>query len=402
MEEGFRDPQLHVVGEAAAFATALDGFVGKGMPAGVDEVMIGESVLDHDFVQRLRAKVALFILLYHAGPRFLIRRADQARFQLNDMRILLSTTSYQDTPGEHHALLESQGFEIHRERGPLPESRMLELAGEFDAFLCGDDEITKAVLDKALPRLRVISKYGIGLDKIDVAECTACKLPVLFTPGVNHTTVAEHTFCLLLALVRNLVDSANAVRAGQWKRVTGHEIWNKTMGIVGLGRIGQEVAKRAQAFGMKVHALDPYWPEAFAAEHGVVRHEVVETMLPEIDVLSLHANLSESTRHLIRADRIALAKPELLVINTSRAELVHMPDMIAALDDGRVGGYGTDVLDEEPPPPDHPLLRHPKALITPHIGSRTFESVPRQALRATLNLVNFLGGKEDVIQANRW
>ena len=219
------------------------------------------------------------------------------------MRILLTTTSYQDTPGDHHALLEAQGFEIHRERGPLPESRMLELAGEFDAFLCGDDEITRAVLDKSLPRLRVISKYGIGLDKIDVAACTEKKLPVLFTPGVNHTTVAEHTFCLLLALVRNLVDSANAVRNGQWKRVTGHEIWNKTMGIIGLGRIGQEVAKRALAFGMKVHALDPYWPEAFAKENGIERHETIETMLPHIDVLSLHANLSESTRHLVNAER---------------------------------------------------------------------------------------------------
>lgn len=317
-------------------------------------------------------------------------------------RILLSTTSYQDTPGEHHALLAAQGFDVHRERGPLPESRMLELAGDFDAFLCGDDEITKAVLDKSLPRLRVISKYGIGLDKIDVAECTARKLPVLFTPGVNHTTVAEHTFCLLLALVRNLVDSANAVRAGQWKRMTGHEIWNKAMGIVGLGRIGQEVAKRALAFGMKVHALDPYWPEAFAAENGITRHEKIETMLPEIDVLSLHANLSESTRHLVNAERIKLCRKDLLVINTSRAELVNMPDIIAALDAGTAGGYATDVLDEEPPPADHPLLRHPKALITPHIGSRTYESVPRQAMRSTLNLVNWLKGGKDVIQANRW
>ncbi len=317
-------------------------------------------------------------------------------------RVLLTTTSYQDTPGEHHDLLASQGFDVHCERGPLPESRMLELAGDFDAFLCGDDEITKAVLDKAQPRLRVISKYGIGLDKIDVAECTARKLPVLFTPGVNHTTVAEHTFCLLLALVRNLVDSANAVRNGEWKRVTGHEIWSKTMGIVGLGRIGQEVAKRAQAFGMEVHALDPYWPEAFAKENNITRHETVESMLPHLDVLSLHANLSESTRHLIRADRMALVKKDLLVVNTSRAELVNMPDMIAALNGGQIGGYATDVLDEEPPPADHPLLRHPKALITPHIGSRTYESVPRQAMRATLNLVNFLKGEKDVIQANKW
>ncbi len=317
------------------------------------------------------------------------------------MRVLLTTTSYQDTPGDHHALLESQGFDIHRERGPLPESRMLELAGEFDAFLCGDDEITKAVLDKALPRLKVISKYGIGLDKIDVAECTERRVPVLFTPGVNHTTVAEHTFCLLLALVRNLVDSANSVREGQWKRVTGHEIWNKKIGIVGLGRIGQEVAKRALAFGMEVHGMDLYWPEAFAKDHPVARHDCIETLIAQVDVLSLHANLSESTRHLVRADRIVLAKKGMLVVNTSRAELVHMPDMIAALNDGSIGGYATDVLDEEPPPANHPLLRHPKALITPHIGSRTYESVPRQAMRATLNLVNYLSGAADVIQANK-
>lgn len=318
------------------------------------------------------------------------------------MRILLTTTSYQDTPGDHHALLAAQGYDIHRERGPLPEKRMLELAGDFDGFLCGDDEITLAVLEKSAPRLRVISKYGIGLDKIDVAACTERKMPVLFTPGVNHTTVAEHTFCLLLALVRNLVDSANSVRNGQWKRVTGHEIWNKTIGIVGLGRIGQEVAKRALAFGMKVHALDPYWPEKFATENGVTRHEQIETMLPHLDVLSLHANLSDSTRHLVNAARLALSKPELLVVNTSRAELVHMPDVIAALDGGKLGGYATDVLDEEPPPADHPLLKHPKALITPHIGSRTYESVPRQAMRATLNLVNFLSGQPDVIQANKF
>lgn len=318
------------------------------------------------------------------------------------MRVLLTTTSYQDTPGDHHALLEGQGFDIHRERGPLPESRMLELAGDFDAFLCGDDEITEAVLDKALPRLKVISKYGIGLDKIDVAECTARKLPVLFTPGVNHTTVAEHVFCLMLAHVRNLVDSANSVRAGQWKRVTGHELWQKKIGLIGLGRIGQEVAKRARAFDMEVHALDLYWPEAFATEHGIKRHTEFESLLAECDVVSLHTNLSEQTKHLIKAERIAIMKPGALLVNTARAELVHQGDLLEALNSGKLGGYATDVLDEEPPPADHPLLNHPKALITPHIGSRTFESVPRQAMRSTLNLINYLGGKPEVIQANKW
>ena len=133
-------------------------------------------------------------------------------------RVLLTTTSFQDTPGRHHDLLAAAGVEVVRERGPLPESRMLELAGQFDAFLCGDDAITRAVIEKSLPRLKVISKYGIGLDKIDVKCATEKKIPVLFTPGVNHTTVAEHTFLLLLALEKNLLFHCDSTRSGGWKR----------------------------------------------------------------------------------------------------------------------------------------------------------------------------------------
>jgi D-3-phosphoglycerate dehydrogenase / 2-oxoglutarate reductase len=317
-------------------------------------------------------------------------------------RILLTTTSYQDTPGPHHQLLEAQGYEIVRERGPLGEERMLELAGEFDAFLCGDDAITARVIDKALPRLKVISKYGIGLDKIDVATATARRLPVLFTPGVNHTTVAEHAFCLALALVRNLVDIAVATRAGRWLRPTGHELWQKSMGVFGLGRIGKEVVKRARGFDMPAHGFDIYWPEDFAAEYGVVRHASVESLFAASDVLSLHANLSPETHHVVNAERLALLPDGAILLNTSRGELVDNHAVLAALDSGKLAGYGADVLDVEPPPPDHPLLRHPKALITSHIGSRTYESVPRQAMMATRNLVAFLSGEGEFHQANRF
>ena len=119
-------------------------------------------------------------------------------------RILLTTTSFQDTPGEHHQILADTGWEIVRARGPLNEAQILALVGDIDAFICGDDAITRAVLEKARPRLRIISKYGIGVDKIDVKTATEFGIPVLFTPGVNHTTVAEHTFLLLLALEKNL------------------------------------------------------------------------------------------------------------------------------------------------------------------------------------------------------
>ena len=317
-------------------------------------------------------------------------------------RVLLTTTSYQDTPGPHHELLEGQGWEIVRERGPLPEERMLELAGEFDAFLCGDDAITAAVIDKSLPRIKVISKYGIGLDKIDVNHASSKRLPVLFTPGVNHTTVAEHTFGLLLCLVKHLVTVAGAARQGEWKRITGHEIMGKTMGIVGLGRIGKEVAIRAKAFGMPVIAFDPYWDEEFAAAHGVDRCASMDEVLTRADIVSLHCFLNEETRGMINAAKIAEMKNDAIILNCARGEIVVSEDVAAALESDKLGGYGADVLDQEPPSADHVLLRAPNTVITSHIGSRTYESVVRQAMRATNNLVNFLKGDPDFIQANKF
>ena len=321
-------------------------------------------------------------------------------------RILLSTTSYQDTPGPHHALLESQGFEIVRERGPLPEKAMLELAGEFDAFLCGDDAITRAVIDQFHPRLKVISKYGIGLDKIDVAYATEKKLPVLNTPGVNHTTVAEHTFGLLLGITKKIIENAIEVSAGKWiagwKKPVGHEILGSTMGIIGLGRIGKEVATRAKAFGMSVIAYDPYFDEAFAAEHGVTRCATMDEVLLGANVVSLHCFLDENTRGMINAEKIAEMKDGVIVLNCARGELVETDDIAAALVSGKVGGYGADVLDEEPPRAGHPLFTAPNCVITSHIASRTYESVERQAMRATHNLINYLKGDPDFIQANKF
>ena len=317
------------------------------------------------------------------------------------MRILLTTTSYQDTPGSHHDLLESAGYEVHRERGPLPESKMLELAGDLDGFLCGDDAITRAVIEKSLPRLKVISKYGIGLDKIDVGAATELKVPICFTPGVNHTTVAEHTFGLLIALAKRIVDVAAAARAGEWKRVTGNELLGKTMAIIGLGRIGKEVATRAKAFGMEVVAYDVYWDETFAGAHGIRRCETMDEALAAGDVVSLHCFLSEETRGLIDARRIAAMRDNAYVLNCARGELVVTADMVAALESGKIGGYGTDVLDEEPPPADHPLLHAPNCVVTSHIGSRTHESVNRQATMATENLIRKLAGREPLAQANQ-
>jgi D-3-phosphoglycerate dehydrogenase len=315
-------------------------------------------------------------------------------------RILLTTTSFQDTPGPHHEKLAATGWEIVAARGPLSEADTLTLVGEIDGYICGDDCITRAVLEKARPRLKVLSKYGIGVDKIDVKSCTEFGIPLLFTPGVNHTTVAEHTFLLLLALEKNLLFHTDSTRAGGWKRTTGHELLEKTIGIVGMGRIGKEVAIRAKAFGMKPIGYDVYWDEAFAEEHGIPRAATLDELFAQADYLSLHTNLTPETRDLVCAKTIAKMKPGVIILNCARGEIVNTADIAAALASGRVAGYGTDVLDEEPPRADHPLTKLPNCVVTPHIGSRTSESVQRQALAAVTNLINAMHGEKPLAQVN--
>ena len=318
-------------------------------------------------------------------------------------RILLTTTSFQDTPGEHHDLLAREGYELVYDRGPLPEKRMLELVakGDFDGWLIGDDAITSAVIQKSLPRLKVISKYGIGLDKVDVKAATEFKLPVTFCPGVNHTTVAEHVFGLMLAIYRDIVPQCNYVKSGNWKRLTGHELFGKTIGIVGVGRIGKEVALRARAFGMNVIGYDIYWDDQFAQANIVKRAGSVEEVLQFSDIVTLHTNLTEQTRHLINTQRLALMKKGSVLLNTARGELVDTQAIVSALQGGQLLGYGSDVLEVEPPPKNHPLFSCPNAVLTPHIGSRTYESVARQAKMAVENLILVLNGKPALAQANK-
>jgi len=316
------------------------------------------------------------------------------------MKVLLTTTSYQDTPGEHHALLESQGYEISRARGPLPEDEMLKLVGDFDGIICGDDAFTRKVLEKCLPKLKVLSKYGIGLDKIDLQAATELGIPVCYTPGVNHTAVAEHVFGLLLALTRNIITEHQHVSACEWKRITGREIWQKTMGIVGLGRIGKEVAKRAKGFEMDVIAYDVFWDEQFAQAHGVQKAATADEVVANCDVLSLNMNLTDETRGFLNAERIASMRDGVYVINCARGALVDEAAVAEALKSGKLGGYGADVFEPEPIRKDCPLLGCPNVAFTPHIGSRTYESVGRQAKMATENLIRALRGEKPLAQAN--
>jgi D-3-phosphoglycerate dehydrogenase len=321
------------------------------------------------------------------------------------MKVLLTTTSFQDTPGKHHNVLNNSGFEVVRERGPLDEQRMLELvttSGGFDGLLNGDDRITAKVIDAALPRLRVIAKYGIGLDSIDVKHATAKKIPVLFTPGVNETTVAEHTIGLMIAVAKNFWFHVRAVKNGKWSRQTGSELFSKTLGVIGLGRIGKEVVKRATAFGMTCVGQGNFWDDEFAKQYNLERLATREDVLKRADVISLHTNLTPETRGFINKTTLAMMKDGAILVNTGRGGLVVDQDIVDACKSGKLRGYGTDVLDPEPMKTPHVFQDVDNIIVTPHVGSRTNESVERQGLRAANNLVNFLKGGSDYIQANKF
>ena len=320
---------------------------------------------------------------------------------MSKTRILITTTSFQDTPGRHHDLLPADQFEIERARGPLPEAEILRLVGSHDAIICGDDAFTKQVLQKCLPKLRVLSKYGIGVDKIDIPAATELKIPVTFCPGVNHVTVAEHTFGLLLSLTRLIPPQDALIKKGEWKRSTGRELAGKTMGILGLGRIGKEVAKRAKAFDMNVCAFDLYWDDAFAKQVGVERKPTGEDVLKASEVVSLHMNLTEENKEYVNLSRIAFMKKGAYLINCARGGLINQADVAAALKQGLLGGYGADVVEPEPIEKSNPLLGAPNVVLTPHTGSRTYESVERQALMAAENMIRVLGGQAPHAQANK-
>jgi len=321
------------------------------------------------------------------------------------MRILLTTTSFQDTPGKHHEVLAASGFEVVCARGPLSEEQILELVtqgGGFDGLLNGDDLITARVIDAALPRLKVIAKYGIGLDSIDVKHATAKKIPVLYTPGVNHTTVAEHAFGLMIAIAKHFWPHLKSTKSGGWKRITGAELAGKAIAVLGVGRIGKEVIKRAEAFDMKPIGFDHYWDDAFAAQYQVTRAHTLDEAVIHADVISLHMNLDDSNRGIFNKDLLDRLKKGAVLINTARGGLVNEEDIANACRSGHLGGYGTDVVGHEPMTQPHPYDGIDNILVTPHVGSRTFESVERQALRAVQNIVEYLNGGKDFIQANKF
>lgn len=308
------------------------------------------------------------------------------------MKVLLTSTSFQDTPGKHQDLLNEQGFEIDKLRGPLFEHEILEIISDYDALICGDDELTANVLEKGKKgKLKFISKYGVGLDKIDLKKAKELHIPVTNCPGVNQVSVAEHVFALLLSFVKNIHHEYNVTKAGGWKRYVNREIFGKTIGIAGLGAIGKEVAKRAGAFGLTVIAYDPFTDAKFAADNNIKLFSYFTEMAAESDIITLHTPLTTETEKIINLKLVQHSlRPGVLIINSARGKLVDMDAVKFGLDNNIISGYLADVLEIEPMPADYPAKNWDNVLITPHIGSRTYESVERQGLFAVQNLLNLI------------
>jgi len=308
------------------------------------------------------------------------------------MRILLTTSSFVDTPGSHQDLLNKSKFEVDVFRGPLKEEVLLPIISKYDGVICGDDEFTKKVLCSGKKgKLKVISKYGIGLDKIDLIAAKEYKIPVFNTPGVNHVAVSEHIIALIFSYYKNIHLEHQITQEGNWDRLIGNEIYGKKIGILGLGRIGKELLKRAEALGMKTLVYDPYLDIDYINNNNIKSVNSVEKLIKDdIDILVLTLPLTDSTRGIINTDLISKAKKNMVIVNTSRALIVDQESLIYLLEQKKIKAYLTDVLEEEPMIKDHPLLNFNNVIITPHIGSRTYESVQRQGTMAVNNLLKFL------------
>jgi len=305
--------------------------------------------------------------------------------------ILITTTSFQDTPGRHKELLDPTDFSIDYLRGPLKKEDLIPIIGNYDGIICGDDEISREVVQAAsVGKLRIISKYGIGLDKIDLVAAKEFRIPVTNCPGVNHVTVAEHVFALLLSFKKNIVEETNYVRQQKWTRMIGREIYGQKLGIMGLGHIGKEVAKRAQTFGLEILAFDKNIDVEFTKKHNIECFSDVDTFLSKCDIISLNLALNKGTHGIINERNLKCLKKGVVIINTARANLIELKNIVLGLEENIIGGYLTDVLENEPIIKNHPLLKFDNVIITPHIGSRTYESVARQGTMAVENLLKHI------------
>ena len=286
-----------------------------------------------------------------------------------------------------------------------PSAEQLDaLLGDADgALTLLTDRIDGAVLDRH-PNLKVVSNFAVGYDNIDADAASSRGVVVCNTPDVLTAATADHTWALLMSAARRIPESIEYVRKGKWRTwgpllLLGQEISGATLGIIGLGRIGKEVARRASGFGMRVLAYDEYQDTEFAAQHNV-EYTDMATVLREADFLTLHVALTPETRQLIGAAEFAQMKPSAILINAARGPVVDTDALVAALQQGEILAAALDVTDPEPLPADHPLVNMANCIVVPHTTSATVQTRDAMASLAARNLIAALQGEKPPASVN--
>ncbi|MGE5506948.1 MAG: phosphoglycerate dehydrogenase [Chitinophagales bacterium] len=314
------------------------------------------------------------------------------------MKVFVSATSFGQGCPEVFTRLAEAGCEVSTNPygRPLTESELIQALAGADGFIAGVDRITANVLAET-PQLKVISRYGVGVDGVDLAAATAHRIVVANTPGANTESVADLAFGLFLALARRIPLADREVKGGKWPRLTGFDVWGQTVAVLGTGQIGRAVARRAKAFGMEILGYDVQRHPEIEQLGGT--YVSLEEALARADFVTLHLPLLPQTRGIIGRDQLALMKPTAFLVNTSRGGIVDEDALYEALTAGRLAGAGLDVYATEPPSGSK-LVALENVIATPHSGAHTFGAMRRMAHQAVDNLLAVLKGERPAAVAN--
>ncbi len=289
------------------------------------------------------------------------------------------------------AMLADAGIEVDNRPGLKGESLQTALHLADGCIVRSATTITAQMLAEP-GKLKAIARAGVGVDNIDVAAASRAGIIVMNTPGGNAVAAAEQTIALMFALARHIPGADASMKAGKWERnkFVGTQLTGKTLGVIGLGRIGREVARRASGLDMRVIGFDPFIKLENAAGFGINAVESVEELLPVCDYLTVHTPLTNETRNLIDRPQIAKLKPGARLINVARGGIYNEDALAEALQSGAIAGAALDVFEQEPPPPDCKLLKSPNLIVTPHLGASTVEALDAVAREAAQLLIDFL------------
>jgi len=280
-----------------------------------------------------------------------------------------------------------------RER--MEEADLLKYAGQFDGAICGDDRYSARVLNACAPRLKIISKWGTGIDSIDSAAASRLTIKVGRTPNAFTTPVADTVLAYLLAFVRRQPWMDSAMKRGRWEKISGRALSECVIGVIGVGNIGKAVARRARAFGMKVLGADIVdIDHVFLSESGI-HMTSLDALLSDSDFVSVNCDLNPTSHHLIDAQTLARMKPSAVLINTARGPIVDESALIAALQSGQIAGAALDVFEFEPLPLDSPLLKMDNVMLAPHNANSSPAAWERVHWNTIRNLLEGLGMKDE-------